>query len=217
MQATLRQSLRLVGFLTIPSTLGLVALGEPIIRLLYQHGRFTSADTHATALALLYYSVGLFAYSAVKVFAPAFYALDRPRVPLIGSVMSVTTNLVLNIALYPYLGYKGVALGTSAGAIVNCSVLAVAFQRTVGGVRGGGLPGALAKISLAALVMGGCAYGAAVLLEQVFGTHGGLAKIVTCVAPIGVGVLVYAVGARLLHIEEMKDIMALVKRRLRRR
>ena len=216
LQRTLRQALRLVGFLTIPSTFGLIALGQPIIRLLFEHGRFKPADTGPTAAALLYYSVGLFAYSAVKVLAPAFYALERPRVPVLGSVASVATNLVLNVALYPVLEFRGVALGTSLGAIVNCAILTVAFQKTVGGVRGGGVGRALAKVTLAAAVMGALAFLTAAGLEHLVGTRGIVAKLLTCLVPIGVGIGVYAACARALRLEEMDDILGLLRKRLRR-
>jgi putative peptidoglycan lipid II flippase len=216
MRRTLQHGLRLVGFLTIPSMIGLLVLARPIIRLIYEHGRFKPASTEPTAIALECYAVGLFAYSAVKVLAPAFYALDRPRVPLIGSAFAVTTNLLLNFSLYPVLHFKGVALGTSLGAIVNFTFLTVMFQRTVGGVRGGGLGRALFKVTLSALAMGAAAYGAASGLEHVLGVRGIVAKSVTCLVPMAAGVVVYGVAARLLGIEEMRDVMAMVKRKLRR-
>ena len=216
MQRTLRQALRMVAFLTIPSTLGLIVLGQPIIRLLFQHGKFTASDTIKTAIALKYYAVGLFAYSAVKVLAPAFYALERPRVPLYGSLLSVATNLVLNLSLYPYLGYRGVALGTAAGALVNFLILTIAFQRSVGGVRGGGLGPALAKVTVASAVMAAVAWAAAVWVERLLGGGTLLAKLATCFVPIGLALAAYAACARALGLEEMKDLWGLVKRRFGR-
>jgi putative peptidoglycan lipid II flippase len=71
LRTTLRDSLRTLAFLTLPATAGLWALGVPIVRLLYERGRFTTADTESTATALLYYSCGLVAYTGVKVLAPA--------------------------------------------------------------------------------------------------------------------------------------------------
>jgi putative peptidoglycan lipid II flippase len=93
LRRTLRQSLSMLAYLTLPATVGLVALGVPVVRLLYERGRFTAADTEATAAALLLYSFGLVGYTGVKVLAPAFYALGRPRVPLVASVSAVATNL----------------------------------------------------------------------------------------------------------------------------
>ena len=98
---TLGSAMRLVAFLNVPAAVGLVVLAHPIISLVYEHGRFGAADASATADALVFYAVGLYGYSAVKVFAPAFYALDEARVPVIGSVVGMTSNVALVLAAPP--------------------------------------------------------------------------------------------------------------------
>ena len=128
LRATLRRGLRMVLFLTVPSTIGLALLGVPIIRLIYQHGRFSSAATMATAHALSGYALGLVSYAAIKVVAPAFYALGRTRVPLIASVSAVAANLLWNLTTFHRFGHVGLAVGTSLAATVNLAVLLVAFQ-----------------------------------------------------------------------------------------
>jgi putative peptidoglycan lipid II flippase len=214
MRETLNHALRLVGFLTIPSTVGLAVLSGPIVRLLYQHGRFKLYDTRQTAAAVQCYAIGLFAYSAVKVLAPAFYALDRARVPVVASLSAVVTNAGLNLALYRQLGFMGVALGTSVGALVNFGVLAVRLQKEVGGIRGAGLGGALIKMTAASMVMGAAAYGTAMGLEAL-PLRGIAFKLVTCIGPILVGTFVYAAITHLLGLEEIKEIAAFARKRLR--
>ena len=97
---TLGRGLRMVLFLTVPSMVGLALLGVPIIRLIYEHGRFSEHATQETARALTGYALGLAAYASVKVVAPAFYALGRTRVPLAGSVIAVLANLAWNFATF---------------------------------------------------------------------------------------------------------------------
>ena len=104
---TLRQSLSMLAYLTVPATVGLMVLGVPVVRLLYERGRFTPADTQGTAAALFLYSFGLVGYTGVKVLAPAFYALGRPRVPLLASVSAVATNLVVIWAFHAPAGLPG--------------------------------------------------------------------------------------------------------------
>ena len=72
--------------LNVPATLGLIVLAEPIIRLIFERGSFTAADTAATAAALRWYAVGLVGYSVVRIVSPTFYALGRSRVPVTVSV-----------------------------------------------------------------------------------------------------------------------------------
>src|SRR5918994_4107238 len=90
-------ALRLMLMLNVPAMVGLLVLAEPIVALLYQRGNFTPGDTAATAAALLFYSPGLVAYSAVKIASPTFYSLRDSRTPVMVSVTSVALNLVLNI------------------------------------------------------------------------------------------------------------------------
>lgn len=213
MRQTLTQSLRLVAFLTIPATFGLIALGRPIIALIYEHGRFTAADTAATASALLFYAIGLFAYSSVKVIAPAFYAMGRARAPLAASVAAVAANLAFNITLFPVLGFRGLALGTSLAALINFSVLGVVFHRAYGGLTDRHLWGGVAKMTGAAVVMAGAAWVAARLCEQTaLGASLG-ARAVTALAPISLGVLVYAGLCRLMRLSELTDLLSLFHRR----
>src|SRR4029077_7440333 len=125
---TLRRGLRMVLFLTVPSTVGLAGLGVPIIRLIYPHGRFAPNATLQTAHALAGYAVGLCAYAAIKVVAPAFYAIGRPRSPVAASLAAVAANLIWNALTFRTFGHVGLALGTSLAALVNFTVLALAFQ-----------------------------------------------------------------------------------------
>ena len=106
----------------------------PVIGLIYEHGRFTSADTAAAARALVGYAVGLAGYAGIKVLAPAFYAFGDARTPMIVSLLSIATNFVLNWALVRHLGfgYVGLALATSAVALGNFGLLYVWLRRRIG-------------------------------------------------------------------------------------
>jgi len=217
MRATLGQGLRLVAFLTVPSMVGLLALREPIVRLLFQHGRFTAADTDATAWATLMYATGLYAYAAVKVVAPAFYALDRSRIPVIASLTAVAANVTLNVALFPYLSYKGLALGTAVAATVNFAVLLFAFGRTAGGVGLGGIALHWARTLAAAVPCGVAAWAVNRSFEQALGTDGTLARVVAVGVAVAAGGLVYVACCRLLRVGELDELIGFARRRLARR
>lgn len=151
---SLASSLRLNFFLALAATAGLVALGKEIVSLLFEHGRFQSIDTLRTYDAILFYCVGLFAYSAVKVTAPVYFALSNPRIPVMASISAVAANLVVSFSTYRILGVKGLALGTAVGACVNFGILLLVFNG-----RYGGMPGRKVVVSfflsvLAALVVG---------------------------------------------------------------
>src|SRR5690606_27631100 len=149
----MREGVSAVWLLTSASSVGLVLLAEPVIALLYEGGRFTAEDTAAVAMILRAYMVGLLPYSMVKLFAPAFYSVDRPRVPLIASVSAVTVNLVFNALTYRHLGAPGLALGTSLAALVNLTILRLAFRRLTATTRGRGRGREWAALLLANAIM----------------------------------------------------------------
>ncbi len=212
-RTTLGSAMRLVAFLNVPSAVGLAVLGGPIISLIYEHGRFGAGDTAATAQALLFYALGLYAYSAVKVFAPAFYALDEARVPVVGSVLGMASNVLLNVTLYPVLGFRGVALGTSLAATANFAVLAWAWRARHGGLGGTGVVPQLGKVILASAALGVAAWaswrGLAGLLP-----HPGLAgRLALGLVPVLAGGLAYLAAARALGISELGELAGALRRR----
>lgn len=117
------QSLKSVFAINLPAAAGLAFLSVPIVELLFQYGRFSEEDTLATAQALAAYSAGLAFYSAVKVLVPICYAMGRVRISVVSSMLSVAVNIALNLLFIKPLGFWGLALGTSATALLNFTFL----------------------------------------------------------------------------------------------
>ncbi len=121
--------LRLVLFLGIPATVGLVLLAEPLARLIYEHRQFTSADALRTARVIAAYSLGVWAYCAQPVLARGFYAIGNRATPVRTGALAVVVNLVLNLLLIWPLAESGLAVATSVSASLQVVVLAVAFSK----------------------------------------------------------------------------------------
>jgi putative peptidoglycan lipid II flippase len=206
LRETLRRGVRMVLFLTIPSTVGLALLGVPIIRLIFQHGRFTPHATLETARALSGYSLGLVSYAAIKVVAPAFYALGRTRVPLIASVSAVVANLLWNLTTFHRFGHVGLAVGTSLAATVNLAVLLIAFQTQVRGFFTRDFFAAVARIVLASAIMAAAVWFLSVTLEplELPRLLGWMIKVFV---PMTVGAGVYFVVARLVGLAEARSLV----------
>lgn len=211
LEVTLRRGLRMVLFLTVPSTVGLALLGVPIIRLIYQHGHFTPHATVETAHALAGYAVGLVAYAAIKVLAPAFYAMSRPRVPVAASLSAVAANLIWNVLTYRRFGHVGLALGTSLAALVNFSVLAVAFHSRIRRIFTRELVVPTVKIVAASVIMGAACWAVSSRLELFHGA-GKIIYALKAFAPIAVGAVVYFAAARALGVDEAKTLVARLRR-----
>ncbi|MCI5223673.1 MAG: murein biosynthesis integral membrane protein MurJ, partial [Candidatus Electrothrix sp. AR4] len=112
LRKTFSSSLVMVLSLTIPATIGLILLSEPIIRLIFEHGAFTAVDTLHTAQALNCYAYGLFAYSAVKIMVPVFYALEDTKYPVIASFIAVVANIIFINLTIDIFTFRSIALST---------------------------------------------------------------------------------------------------------
>ncbi len=139
--------------LTIPATVGLFCLAEPLIRVIFEHGRFSAQDTVRTAEALSYYVIGLFAYSSVKITVPVFYALNDTRYPVLGSFLAVAANILIITLSINALQHKAIALSTSCAMIGNFLFLSAILYRRLGGYSIRYLGRGLLKVCAASGVM----------------------------------------------------------------
>ncbi len=218
-RATLARALRLAFFLTVPSAVGLICLGGPIISLLYQHGRFTAFASAQTAGALQFYAIGLAAYSGIKVLAPAFYALDARTTPMIVSFIAIGANLVLNSIFTYWLGWghRGLALSTSITAIINFSLLYILMRRRTQRMETAALTSMLLRLTLAAAALAAvCGLGLRTILAGYEHQHV-LSQGLRLGAVIGGGAVVFFAACYLLRLEEMHEATDLIARKLRRR
>jgi putative peptidoglycan lipid II flippase len=132
MKNTINFAIRVILFITLPATVGLILLRREIIEVLFQHGGFNAASTELTAWALLFFAPGLSAVSLIKIAVPAFYALEDMRTPMRLAFVALILNIVLNMVLIGPLKNGGPALATSIAAFVNAFALLYAFRKRYG-------------------------------------------------------------------------------------
>ena len=190
MQAESR-GLELATALVLPATIGLFILSEPIIRVLFEHGAFTAADTAATAQALSILALGLPAHVLMKVLSPAFFSRDDTRTPLLatlaGLVVAVTCGLLFGRAN----GANGVAASISLGAWCCAAILgwrgAMTFGFSIDPVAWRRLP----RIALCAAAMGAMLFLAESFVASVAATAGFAAGITILGGLVAAGVSFY--------------------------
>jgi putative peptidoglycan lipid II flippase len=214
MRGTLSSGIRMMLMFNVPATAGLIALASPIVALLFERGRFTPADTAATAAAVVFYAPGLVGYSAVKIAVPTFYALQTSRVPVAVSVCTVLVNVVLNLILFDVMGYRGLALGTAIAALFNASVLLWILRRRLDGLDGRRLATAFVKIAIASVVMAAAAWYADVALHDLIAGERTIPRLLRLTLTIGAAVGVLALMARILRIHEFAQAVRAVTQRL---
>lgn len=230
-RSTLSNSLNLVFLMTIPSACGLIVLGEPIIRLIYERGAFVAPDTTMTAWALAAYSIGLTGYAAIKVLSPAFYAMNDAKTPMIISVFSIVVNAIASYFFMTWfsrvgvtpehpngLAHIGVALATSSVALVNFSLLIFIMKNRIKRIEGRRILSSLIRIIIASAALSAACYFSYLFLLRFLGNRGFLLHLIEAFVPIGIGGLVFVIFAKLLKIKELDQfINAIAGRFLRRR
>jgi len=197
-------TLRLILFVLVPAGVGLIVLRTPIVKLIYEHGAFTAnRSTPMTAGALLFYSLGLFAYGGVKSSNQVFYALKDTRTPVVVGAVAMLVNVVLNLLLMGPLGLNGLALATSLAAASNLVILLVLLRRRFGHLDGPTVLASVWRIVLASGVMGGVCVSVAAMLPRWLDAGRLWGQISLVVVAVGAGLIVYWGVARLLGIEEL--------------
>lgn len=169
---SLQRGLLLGALILFPAVAGLYAIGRPTIELLFEHGRFTSADTARTLAALNFYLFGAIGYGGVFLLSRAFYALRDTRTPVAVGLLGVAINVILDYVLVGPLGLRGLALATSVAGLVNMTVLLGLLERRLKRGLIAPLMERLGKLALAAGAMGALVFlaerGLAAALESRF-------------------------------------------------
>ena len=212
---TVSHGLRLTSAVMVPAAVGLAVLATPIVRIVFEHGVFTPADTAATARALVFYAPGIVGYAAVRLTAPVFYAFGTSLTPALVSVLTVGLNIVLNLVLVRILGYPGLALGTTIAAWLNAGVLLVLLHRRLGGIAARRLADGFWRTCLAAGAMGAAVGAAEGLVAEIAADRGLLTAGLLLGGEIALGLAVLAAAARLLGIAELDEAREQILGRLR--
>ncbi|MBV9216003.1 MAG: murein biosynthesis integral membrane protein MurJ [Acidobacteria bacterium] len=226
---TISSSMNLVFLMTLPSACGLIVLGEPIIRLIYERGKFDATATNMTAIALVGYSIGLTGYAAIKILSPAFYALNDAKTPMIIAVASIAVNFGGGYLLREWFshygvtpetphgyGHVGVALATSLVALVNFFALALIMRRRIKRLNGRSIATSFAKIAVASAALSVVCYGSYRFLFDRYGAGGLSMRVIEAFLPIALGGAAFIIVAKLLRVTELEQLFGTFRRKFAR-
>ncbi len=198
-------------FITLPATLGLILLREPIVALLFQRGQFDPASTRQTAYALVFYSFGLWAFSAVRILVSTFYSLQDTITPVKMASVSIAANIALGILLMGPLLHGGLALATSLASMLNFFLLLFTLRRRLGRLKGKKIIESIGKSMICAGIMGGGVYGWTLVFPVT--PDAALPRLLAAVAGgVAGGAAIYAIAAYALGCEQLKDIYRMIKK-----
>jgi putative peptidoglycan lipid II flippase len=209
---SLNRAVELCLLLTLPAAVALIVVPGPIIATLFQRGAFDAAASDATAAALVGFAVGIPAYVLVKVLGPGYFARLDTRTPVRIALLALGLNVVLAVALLPFLAHVGLALATALAAWLNAGLLATGLLRRGHWVIDRRLRRALAGMLAASAGVALLLWGAEAALAGLFA--GGLAARVGALALLVLaGLAGYAVLAQLAGAADWRELPRLLRRR----
>jgi len=211
--ATLNFALRLAVYVSAPATVGLVLLSVPITRVLFERGRFTPEDTAATAVALVWYAVGLVGFAGARIAAQAFYAITEPGTAVRLGALAIVANVITAWALMAPMGHAGLAAASSLGAYVNLLGLLWAGRRRFGRLGGRALAASVTRTAVACVPMAlWC-----VLITRLAGAGGGLVReALWLTAAIAGGAVLFVAASALLRSPERVALWGMLPSRRNR-
>lgn len=209
-----RGTLKAMIFLLIPMTVGLMALAEPVVTLIYKRGEFDLLATELTSAALFFFALGMVGYGVQNILSRAFYANQDGKTPFYSGLVSIVINAVLCALLLKPMGIGGLALAAAVSSTAAALVLMVPAVKQYPDILNKSLIGQIAKMILAAVGMLVLVLGCRYILNPLTGRL--LGQILLLCVCGGVGVVSYMVFAKLLKIEESDFVFDMVKKILSR-
>ncbi len=211
LRATMANGMRQILFVLLPATAAILVLSEPMIRLVYQRGEFTPEQTTLVATALFWFAFSLPANGLFLLLTRTFFSLQRPWLPTAIAAGNLAVTALGALALYS-LGVGGIVAATAIATVASVVAQGVILRRLLGGLELGRLLDTGIRISIAAAALALVSFGIWDVLDNALG-RGLLGQIVSLGSALAIGGLVYVGAARLLRIDELDQILRLVRRR----
>lgn len=208
------KSINSVILLIVPISIGAMILAKPIVTILFQRGAFDQVATDMTSTALIYYSLGLVAFSLREILGKVFYSLQDTRTPMINGALAMILNIILNIILVRYMKHNGLALATSISAIICIILLFMNLNKKINGFEHYKIISVGLKSIVASILMGIVTLKVYKYFSIVLGINF-ISNISSLFMSVIVGVIVYAVVILILKVEEAVFIINTIKSKIK--
>ncbi|WP_209315239.1 murein biosynthesis integral membrane protein MurJ [Soehngenia longivitae] len=210
LKAAINEAINSISILIMPITVGAMLFAEPIVKLLFGRGAFDANAISLTTSALVFYSIGMIGFGLRDILSRAFYSQQDTKTPMINGSIAVIMNIVLNIILSRYMGIGGLALATSISAIFSTGLLFVNLRKKIGALGLKKTAITLAKLTFASIAMGVIAWFIyRILLIKTI-------EEIALIVAIIIGALAYFGIILTLKIDEVDNMIKLIKTRLKR-
>lgn len=202
----LNEGVSIILLITVPATIGIMLLAEPLVRIFFERNAFDVTATAMTSSALLFYSIGLIGSSLRLMLNKVFYSFQDTKTPMINGAIAVILNVVLNLLFVRFMYHDGLALATSISAIFTTVLLFVDLRKKMGPIGMKYILITFMKTLVAAFIMG-------VVVYQIYFKLGGmiitnkLIELIMLLLSVGAGVVVYFLLCILFRVKELSKIV----------
>jgi putative peptidoglycan lipid II flippase len=215
MRSSLAGTLRGVILLSLPATIGLILLREPVIAALFQRGEFDARSTEMVSWALLWYTAGLVGHSFVEILSRAFYALHDTKTPVIVGTIAMGLNVLFSFAfawIFNQIGWMphgGLALANSFATALEGTTLFILMRKRLTGIEGKSIFDGTLRVFVATLAMG-------IGLWFWMQTTAGMNRWIIALGGVALGGIIYLAGVVILRVPEIQVLLGMITQRLRR-
>jgi len=204
---TIAFALRHVSFIIIPATVGLMLMAEPIVKLLFQHGKFDAESTMFVVKALWLYAPGLMAFALLKIIVPSFYALKDTKTPVKVGLAVLGLNVILNFVFMQFMAERGLALSTTICAYINVGILLFILRKRMGPLGMKRVLISILRICIASVIMGVIVVFALNWTKTIFSSANLFGEIVSVLIPLLAGLAAYTIVSFFSGQSEIKELL----------
>lgn len=212
---TFSLGIRTILFITIPASVGMIVLREPIVRFLFSSGQFNEHDVQVTAYVLFFFAIGIAFSGGIQLLTKGFYSIHDTITPVILGFITIIINVILNILFLKYSSFSigGLALATSLSAAVNMILLLVVFRKKMNGIDGLRILKTVTLTILTSIVMG-------IIINKLlytipFSINTKFGQTIEVFTLITIGFVVFAIFSIIFKMEEGQYFMSVIKSRLK--
>ena len=209
LKETLATSINSVILIIVPVSIGAFILSEPIVKLLFERGEFTSQDTVVTGQVLACYAIGMLASGIRDILVRVYYSLQDTKTPMKNSMLCVGFNVIFNLVLIKYLKAPGLALATSISAILAVTFLTYNLRKKIGRLNGKQMLITLLKTGLSGVVM-------SVVVLFIYSKVLPVSSTLALVTSIGMGAIVYGAMVIVLKVDACEYVLSVIKKKIKK-
>jgi putative peptidoglycan lipid II flippase len=211
-------AINVVILIIIPISIGAIILATPIVRLLFERGEFDARATQMTAMALIFYSVGMLGFGLRDILGKVFYSLKDTKTPMINGIIAMILNIVLNLAFVKYTNMQlgGLAFATSISSLVTIFLLSVSLRKKIGAFGGKKIITVLVKALVSALLMAFVTRFTYNMLDSILST-GFIQDAIKLGVSVGLGAIIYGVSIIVLRVNEVKLLVKMLSGKVKRK